>query len=52
MSRSKVKGPGHHGQKKHFSALSAAFVWFMFGKTPLTSSIRFSFKLENEKCMK
>jgi len=29
----KVKGQGHHGQKRHFSALPAACVRFMFGKT-------------------
>jgi len=28
----KVKGQGHQGQKRHFSALSAARVRFMFGK--------------------
>jgi len=28
----KIKGQGHHGQKRHFSALSAAYVRFMFGK--------------------
>jgi len=32
----KVKGQGHQRQQKwHFSALSAACVWFMFGKTSL-----------------
>jgi len=34
----KVKGQGHQGQKQHFSAQSAACVWFMFGKTSLASS--------------
>ena len=34
----KDKGQGHHGQKRHFSALSAAYVRFMFGKTSLASS--------------
>ena len=34
----KVKGQGHQGQKQHFLALSAACVWFMFGKTSLASS--------------
>jgi len=38
MSRSKVKGQGHQGQKRHFSALSAAIMWFMFGETSLASS--------------
>jgi len=33
----KVKGQGHHG-KRHFSALLAAWVRFMFGKTSLASS--------------
>jgi len=27
----KVKGQGHQGQKRHFSALLEACVWFMFG---------------------
>ena len=31
----KVKGQGHQGQKRHFSALSAACVRFMFGKISL-----------------
>ena len=31
----KVKGKGHQGQKWHFSALLAAYVWFMFSKTSL-----------------
>jgi len=31
----KVKGQGHQGQKRHFSALSAACVWFMFGKSQI-----------------
>jgi len=31
----KVKGSGHQGQKWHFSALLAACVQFMFGKTLL-----------------
>jgi len=35
----KVKGQGHHGQKRHFSA---ACVWLMFGKT----SLAFSFHAE------
>jgi len=39
-SRSKVKGQGHQRQKKEFfSALSAACVRFMFGKTSLGSSL-------------
>ena len=36
----KVKGQGHRGQKRHFSALSAACVRFMFGKTSLASSYK------------
>jgi len=36
MSRS--KGQGHQGQKRHFSALSAACVRFVFGKTSLAST--------------
>jgi len=38
MSRSKVKGQGHQGQKQHFSALSVACMWFIFGKTSSASS--------------
>jgi len=38
MSRSKLKGQGHQGQKTAFSALSAACVRFVFGKTSLASS--------------
>ena len=34
----KVKGQGHHGQKRHFSSLSVVCVQFMFGKTSLASS--------------
>jgi len=34
----KVKGQGHQGKKLHFLALSAACMWFMFGKTSLASS--------------
>jgi len=34
----KVKGQGNQGQKRYFSALSAAYVRFMFGKTSLASS--------------
>ena len=34
----KVKGQGRQGQKRHFSALSVACVWFVFGRTSLTSS--------------
>jgi len=34
----KVKGQGHHKQRRHFSSLSATCVRFMFGKTPLASS--------------
>jgi len=34
----KVKGQGHQGQKWHFSTLSVACVWFVFGKTSLASS--------------
>jgi len=37
--RSKAKGQGLKGQKQSFSALSAACVRFMFGKTSLTSSL-------------
>jgi len=33
----KVKGQGHQGQKRHFSALSPACVRFTFGKTSLAS---------------
>jgi len=33
-----VKGQGHQGQKRHFSALSAACVRFVFAKTSLASS--------------
>ena len=33
----KVKGQGHLGQKRHFSALTAVCVQFMFGKTSLAS---------------
>jgi len=36
--RSEVKGQGHQGQRRHFSSLSVACVWFMFGKTSLASS--------------
>jgi len=36
-SKSKVKGQGHQGQKRHFLALSAACVRFMFRKTSLAS---------------
>ena len=39
----KVKGQGHHGQKRHFSAFWAAYVQFMFGKTSLSSSFWFLF---------
>jgi len=35
----KVKGRGHQGQKRHFSALSTACVRFMFGKTSLASMV-------------
>ena len=35
----KVKGQGHQGQKRHFSALLAACVRFMFGRTSLASSL-------------
>ena len=38
----KVKGQGHQGQKRHFSAHSAACVRFMFGTTSLASSLNFS----------
>ena len=37
----KVKGQGHQGQKRHFSAVKAACVQFMFGKTSLASSFSF-----------
>jgi len=37
----KVKGQGHQEQNQHFLALSAACVWFMFGKTALASSLKF-----------
>jgi len=33
----KIKGQGHQRQKRHFSALSAVCVRFMFGKTSLVS---------------
>jgi len=33
-----VNGIGHQGQKRHFSAVLAACVRFMFGKTSLASS--------------
>jgi len=36
--KAKVKGQGHQGQKRHFFALSAACVLFMFGKTSSASS--------------
>jgi len=39
----KVKGQCHQGQKRHFSALSAAWVQFMFGKTSLASSLKIFF---------
>ena len=38
-SRLKVKGQGLQGQKRHFPALSAACVWFIFGKTSLASTL-------------
>jgi len=34
-----VEGQGHQGQKTAFSALSAACVRFVFGKTSLASSL-------------
>jgi len=34
----KVKGQCHQGQKRHFSALAATCVRFMFGQTSLASS--------------
>jgi len=34
----KVRGQGHQGQKRHFSAILAACVRFVFGKTSLASS--------------
>ena len=36
----KVKGQGHQGQKTAFSALSAACVRFVFGKTSLAQAFR------------
>ena len=36
-SRSKAKGQGQQGQKRHFSVLLAACVRFMFGKTSVAS---------------
>jgi len=44
-SRSTVKGQGHHGQKRHFSALSEACVRFMFGKTSLAFLVFLFFSL-------
>ena len=38
MSGSTVKGQDHQEQKWHFSALSAACVRFLFGKTSLAST--------------
>jgi len=35
----KVKGQGHQDKKRHFSAVSAACVRFMFGKTSLAFSL-------------
>jgi len=35
----KVKGQGHRGQKRHFSAVLAACVRFMFGETSSASSL-------------
>ena len=40
-SRSKIKAQGHQGQKTAFSALSAACMRFLFGKTSLASSFQF-----------
>ena len=37
----KVKGQGHQGQKRRFSAPSSACVRFMFGKTSVASSFDF-----------
>jgi len=37
------QGQGHQGQRRHFSALSAACVRFMFGKTSLAFSCKFCF---------
>jgi len=33
------EGQGHQGQKLHLSALLAACIWFVFGKTSLASSL-------------
>ena len=41
--KAKVKGEGHQGHNRYFSALSAACVWCMFGKTSLASSFFFFF---------
>jgi len=41
MSRSKVKGQGRQGQKRHFRALSAVCMLFMFGKTSSSSFMFF-----------
>jgi len=35
--KGKVKGQGHQGQKRHFSAPLAACMQFTFGKTSLAS---------------
>ena len=43
-SRSKVKSQGHQGQRRHFPALSAACVRFIFDKT-LASAFCFEFNL-------
>jgi len=39
MSTSKIKSQSHQGQKRHFLALLAAFVRFMFDKTSSASSV-------------
>jgi len=45
VSRSdEFEGEGHQGQKTAFSALSAACMQFMFGKTSLASNVYFYFR--------
>ena len=39
----KVRGHGHQGQKRHFSALSAACLRFMFGKSYVASTCYLSY---------
>jgi len=40
------KGQGHQGQKRYFSALSAACVPLMFGRTSLVSSLTVFMKVK------